>query len=73
MNQSYLEGGIPKVAEVLGLNEQTVYRHSKKGNFPFIKKVGSRYVVIEAAFNDWMFSSPLVAGATIKEMEEENV
>jgi len=70
MENKYLEGGIPKVAEVLGLNEQTVYRHAQKGDFPFIKKVGSRYVVIEAAFNDWMFSSAI---NDIKELRAENV
>tara|TARA_R110000787_G_scaffold74973_8_gene166345 strand:+ start:1955 stop:2140 length:186 start_codon:yes stop_codon:yes gene_type:complete len=54
MNKIYLEGGIQKVAEVLGLSPQTIYIHARKGNFNFIKKVGSRYVVIESLFNKWM-------------------
>ena len=70
MENKFLYGGIPKVAEVLGLNEQTVYRHAKKGTFPFIKKVGSRYVVIESAFNDWMFTSSI---SDLKGIGESNV
>jgi excisionase family DNA binding protein len=70
MDNKYLEGGIPKVAEVLGLNNQTVYRHAKEGKFPFIKKVGSRYVVIESAFNEWMFTSSI---SKMKELRAENV
>ena len=70
MENKFLYGGIPKVAEVLGLDEQTVYRHAKKGTFPFIKKVGSRYVVIEAAFNDWMFTSSI---SDLKGIGESNV
>lgn len=70
MESKYLEGGIPKVAEVLGLSVQTVYIHAKKDNFPFIKKVGSRYVVIEAAFNEWMFSPAI---KEIAELSAENV
>ena len=54
MNKMYLEGGIQKVAEVLGLSTQTVYIHARQGDFPFIKKVGSRYVVIESLFNKWL-------------------
>ena len=71
MNQSYLKGGIPKVAEVLGLNQQTVYRHAKKGKFPFIRKVGSRYVVIEDSFNDWMFTSAITELKELKESQRD--
>lgn len=69
MENKFLEGGISQVAAVLGLHEQTVYRHAQQGDFPFIKKVGSRYVVIEAAFNQWMFSDDNKS----KEMRFENV
>ena len=70
METKFLEGGIPKVAEVLGLSIQTVYIHARQDDFPFIKKVGSRYVVIEPAFNEWMFSSAL---DTVKELRADNV
>lgn len=53
MSKDYLEGGISAVAEALGVHFQTVYRHAEDGSLPFIKRIGSRYVVIESAFEEW--------------------
>jgi excisionase family DNA binding protein len=53
MTKDYLEGGIEAVAQALGVHVQTVYKHAQLRNLPFIKRVGSRYVVIEAAFEEW--------------------
>jgi predicted DNA-binding transcriptional regulator AlpA len=71
MKNKFLEGGIPKVAEVLGLNERTIYRQAKLGKFPFIKKVASRYVVIEDSFNDWMFTSAITELKELKESQRD--
>ena len=35
------------------MHVQTVYKHAQLRNLPFIKRFGSRYVVIEAAFEEW--------------------
>ncbi|MAR37434.1 MAG: hypothetical protein CL715_03745 [Chloroflexi bacterium] len=56
-DKDYLEGGIEGVAEALGVHVQTVYKHAASGTLPFIKRVGSRYVVIESAFEEWKRSN----------------
>ena len=52
-----LDGGINKMAEITGISRARIVRGIKKDQFPFIKKVGSHYVVFTAGFEKWMESS----------------
>tara|TARA_Y100001970_G_C13997616_1_gene731624 strand:+ start:730 stop:882 length:153 start_codon:yes stop_codon:yes gene_type:complete len=45
------------MAEITGISRARIVRGIKKDQFPFIKKVGSHYVVFNAGFERWMESS----------------
>ena len=49
-----LEGGIPAMAKITGIHRERIIRAYKKGQFPFIKKVGSQYVVFNDGLNKWL-------------------
>tara|TARA_B110000263_G_scaffold226505_1_gene218186 strand:+ start:1901 stop:2116 length:216 start_codon:yes stop_codon:yes gene_type:complete len=68
MNNKFLVVGIPKVAEILGLSKRTIYRQVHLGKFLFIKKIASRYVVIEPSFNEWILASDVT---DLKELKEQ--
>ena len=49
-----LDGGINKMSEITGIHRSRIVRAHKKGQFPFIQKVGSQYVVFTKGFYSWL-------------------
>ncbi len=52
-----LEGGLKKLSEITGMHRDRIVRAHKKGQLPFIKKVGSQYVVFNDGLNKWLANS----------------
>ena len=49
-----LEGGLREAARRLFCGERAMYRAAKKGELPFVAKIGGRYVVPRLAFERFL-------------------
>ena len=45
---------LPEVAARMGRSESWVYERAKAGDFPFVKRIGSRYLANRRAFERWL-------------------
>jgi len=48
------KGGIPSLAEELGLSASGLYRQAQLKKLPFIRKINSRYIILIDELNDWL-------------------
>ena len=48
------KGGIPSLAEELGLSASGLYRQAQLKKLPFTRKIGGRYIILKNELNDWL-------------------